>query len=276
MSRSIKLTMYHIRRHYKKILFFSAIVLALSILIAFLNLWNARSMRMTLTGSGMEFRDAYHGVSIYTNPFAVTNGSVFSVAVWLIALFIIKREHKFLIAQSVSRIEIIVTTVCFSAVLSLMMTLIMWLASILGILSIWIGGFNISGGWTAAALLTGNNPKLAVTLFESFSGMFASAGIYTLIGYLFVRWWKIILIIAGAGIAALILFVTQIQVSQYLQQIAENAIEFIRWFVDTFIPYLIDFYNDDHAFFRIGSNMLAGLATFAVSYPVMRRMPVVK
>jgi len=268
--RALKLCKYHLARHARKIMIYALIVLILSL----------GSMLIAINYSQGNFID----------PADFTSSSSFSILVTVFALWLVNRERKFMVSLSVTRRELLLGSLYFLIALAALMTAAQYLVDVIGRGVMWIAGTTPRGGWNARfiaghsptagwsveLLFTGGNPRWAEVLLSNFSAMVSDAGIYTLIGYLFLRWWKVILIMLASGIVLLIVLATQIRFFQQLNELANFLTWFVQWLVETAIPAIIDFVYNSSLWLVVSRNAAICAACFALSYPVMRKMPVVK
>jgi hypothetical protein len=219
---------------------------------------------------------AYSGMSMYSNPEVVVGGGLLTAFVWMSALWLSMREHKFMVSISVTRIEILLSAVYYLAALSAIMTGTLWISSTLGRAVMWASGFKLRDGWDAYTLLTGNNSNLSADLLLSFTNKFLYASVYSLTGYIFVRWWKVILIGFGALIALIITVTTQIQLPAYLTDLRPFFEWLVQWIYETVMPIIRGFFDESRLYVRALRDLGFALIYFALCYPVMRKMTVIK
>ena len=140
----------------------------------------------------------------------------------------------------------------------------------------WGAGFHIRNGWNASILFTGGNQNILADLFVGFASMISLSGIYTLLGYLFTRWWKQILILFAVGVAAAIIFATQIRIGKYLPELRDWLEWFILWLFDVAIPAIEAYFSETRPSILSLRYLATGVAATLLSYPIMRGMKVVK
>jgi len=213
---------------------------------------------------------------MYTNPEVVVGGGLLTAFVWMSALWLSMREHKFMVSLSVTRVEILLTSIYYLATLSVIMTGVLWVSSTLGRAVLWVSGFKLRDGWDAYTLLTGKNSNILGDLLLSFTGKFLYAGAYSLTGYILMRWWKVILIGFGALIALIITVTTQIDLPAYITDLRPFFEWLVQWIYETAIPIIRGFFEESRLYVLTLRDMGLALFYFALCYPVMRKIAVIK
>ena len=96
---------------------------------------------------------------------------------------------------------------------------------------------------------------------------------FTLIGHLFSRWRKQILILFGVCVALGITLIVQLNFGYYVKNI-EDFLKFVEWAVYTLEPVIKKlFYSVKDWAFAL-RQIVVGLLLTLVSYPIMRRVAV--
>jgi len=273
--RAVRLTRYHFARHERKILIYVLIALIISLSSALFILPYTESRVMVNTGDTVVIDRAHVGMAMYEVPAEFTSPFLFTALVALSALWLTGRERKFLVSMSVTRRELLLCSLYYLVLLSVILTIAQFAVAIVGRGVMWIAGFAPRGGWTVEKLVTGG-PGWAERHLSDFTVRLRYAGVYTLIGYLFARWWKVIVIAFASGVALLIVLISQVNLIRLLPQLFDYLTWLIPWIFTEAIPAVIDYLTNSSTWEGVAVNLVICLGAFALSYPVMRRMPVVK
>lgn len=272
--RIFPIVKFYTRRHWLALTICMAIMLATT-LISLCFMVTQSSTVVSTQGGQIEVFDTGTSMNVYRDPSTIAVGFDLTTVIIVIALILIKKNRELLTTLSVTRYEQILSgfvyVVFMSAVLTFMGKVILPML-VYGIMA--LCGINVQGGWTASLILTGNNPNFFKDLYDSFIFMIALGGLFTLLGYVMVRWWKIILV-AGAvlTVTAIIMF-TQYSTSKFIVYLIEHIEEIVQYIEDVIIPFfdrILD--NSDTALYTLRYLAFSVLCT-ALSYPIMRRMPV--
>lgn len=269
---ALRLIPYFFRRHYKKLLIFAAALLLMSFAMVLMTMNSLRGTKLELGGGTVLTRETYYG-TVTANPFATTNTSVFSMVVAVIAIFLVKRERKAAIARSIARHQFLLGTAAFLLALSAAMAVVMWIEQMLGVLLLISLGFFPPEGWDVMTILTGNNQNILADVLMNFLNMFAAGAYYTLIGYLFARWWKALLVIMGAGIVLTVIFFTQVNrftVSQDLIVMLQNVVD---WAENVLVPWIERWYAETRLYMLALRPLTGAAASLLLCYPIILRMP---
>ncbi|NLG25232.1 MAG: hypothetical protein GX558_07735, partial [Clostridiales bacterium] len=200
------------------------------------------------------------------------NPALYEIYLYVAAIALIRRERKFIVTMSVSRHEFLAGSYLFLVALSAAMVVAIWLTSLIGYAALWALGYGMGAAITPMQLLTGNWAKLIV----AFSWMASGAGIVTLIGYLTARWWKIILSVLGALIAAAILVATQLNLRTNAAMVLDWLERVVYWIFEVAVPMIYRYFWGAAPAAMVARNLLLGLGATVASYPVMRGMRIVK
>ncbi len=267
------LTGYFFRRHWKKLALFLAAVFALSMYALFLM---ERVMPVTTaiqdTGAGLEVRRAATGMRIYDDPSTFTSYSLMRTFIAAMAVFLVWRERRFLATLSFTRRGILLNCQGFLLVLALLMVFFAWLLPVLGRGVLWLCGFQLERDWSVELLLTGGLTDWWVPLVEMLTTSLMTAGLWTLIGAVWVRWWKPLLLILAACVALLFLMAAQVRWLNILTELQKTVESWIIWFFDTALPFLTEVHDRLQAqmWQRLAVQVGIGLAGALLSYPVTR------
>lgn len=275
------LTPYFLRRHWKKLTFFLAAVFALSLYVLFV-VQGALPVTTDImrTIDGLEVREAVTGMKIYEDPSAFTSTGLLQSFVAFMAIWIMWKERRFLVTLSMTRGQVLLGSLGYLLVLSLILTLAYMLLPAMGRGILWICGFHLEKPWSIEILLTGGDPEWWISALHMLAGSLFLAGYWTFLAAVWNRWWKILLLLGGIGIALLILFASQIRWldSGILANLEQHAADMIIWIFDEMIPAIIRFfeYIASHALMVIAAKAGAGILLSLLSYPVVRGMKVIK
>ena len=252
---------------------FLAAVFALSMYALFLM---ERVMPVTTaiqdTGAGLEVRRAATGMRIYDDPSTFTSYSLMRTFIAAMAVFLVWRERRFLATLSFTRRGILLNCQGFLLVLALLMVFFAWLLPVLGRGVLWLCGFQLERDWSVELLLTGGLTDWWVPLVEMLTTSLMTAGLWTLIGAVWVRWWKPLLLILAACVALLFLMAAQVRWLNILTELQKTVESWIIWFFDTALPFLTEMHDRLQAqmWQRLAVQVGIGLAGALLSYPVTR------
>lgn len=267
---------YHFQRRWRMSLIFVLAVCLITAITAVSLLKTGREVSTIVNEQGQVVTHVSYGnVAFMNDPSKLINASAFVFLIYLFSVAILSRDRRFLVSLSVPRSQILIGSFLFMLALSVCLAILGGLIlPIAARLLMMLFGLPIRGGWSASAILTGNNPNLLRDVFVEFCSMMFASGLLTLFGYVFLRWWKVLLILFGAGIVLIILLVNMIQWQTFLSSFLRDGAHWVLNFLEDFLPRLIDFFeNGDHlklALIQLG----IGLGGSCLSYPVMRGMPV--
>lgn len=267
---------YHWRRRWFLTMVFCLGVLVVTALVAGSLIVRSREVTNVVNAEGQIVPHvSYTNVTFAANPDRLMDASAFSFLVFLFSLAIVNRDRRFLVSLSVPRYQILLGSMLF--LLSLALALAVLGGLILPVLArlVLMGiGFPIRGGWSAAAVLTGNNINMGRDVLLEVCSMICTAGVFTLLGYVFLRWWKVLLILGSAGIVAIILLVAMVNWQSMIGVYAAQLLDWLEWFVETWLPRIVEFFQNPEPV-RIGLIQLGvGVGCSILSYPVMRGMKV--
>ena len=244
---------------------------------------NALTLMVTLRSDGIGISNTgvishqvnYNGLAIDADPSRIMNPSVFSMLIAILALATIRKDREFLVSCSVPRHQIWLGTCGFLLLSAVGICLVGGLiAPSICRMVMLLAGLPLAGGWSAQTILFGGDAQWSFMMITSLLSLIGMAGNYMLVGYLCLRWWKIILVLFCVMILSLILLVKMVQwetfVAQLVRDVAIYAERFIGWAV-RFVDSLMS---------RDGQMKLAlwsmgwGVIGMLLSYPVMRGMKV--
>lgn len=273
--RAWGLMCFQMKRQRVKMILYVSCVLAISLVSIFMLLPYARTLSLEGGVGDMAVRESNAGLTLYDNPASMTNASLFSAFVWISALWLVRRERKFEVSLSVARFEMLAGSFLYIVAAAAAMTLSYLLVSVVGRGVMWLGGFRLRNGWNLKVLLTGGDDRLCQTLLVAFTGMISTACAYTFIGYLMARWWKQILILFAVGVALLILFLTQMNTVRLFMLARDWLAQNVAWLVDELLAAYVRAVLESNPYQVALYDLLIALGAMALSYPVMRGMPVV-
>lgn len=232
-----------------------------------------RTLQFNTDGISVESTNT--GLNLYVDPSVVVGTGSFSFIVFLLALIISGRDRQFFVAMSTSRYEVLIGSFVFLITLSAALAVVGGLVlPILIRLVLMLTGFGVQNGWSANVVLTGGDSLWWRAIISDFLDMVELAGIMTLVGYLFRRWWKVILVIMAAGIVTMILLATQLNSSRYIQMLFEWGIQFFTWLSEVALPAMERYFNETHLALIALRKVAVATVLTALSYPVMRWMKV--
>lgn len=277
MSGTMGVIKYHWRRRWFVSTVYVVLMIAIVLVSAAALMTSARETSIIVDSSGrIVTRDTYNSVAFLDDPSRLINPSAFGMLVFLCSFAILKRDRMFLVSLSMPRYQVLTGSFAFLVSLSAALALVGGvIAPFICRAILLIVGFPLKGGWSAATLFTGGDPDLPMNMLASMLEMIGSAGICTLVGYVFLRWWKPLLILFGAGIAAILLMVTMIQWETFLAGILVDFAKWVNWAAEQLIPLIQRFFEEDNRMVWALREFGAGLACIVLSYPVMRGMKVV-
>ena len=217
---------------------------------------------------------SYSNLAFQSNLGRLNNAAPFGLLATLFALATIKKDREFLVSCSVPRYRIWLGTCAFlillSAALAVMSGLIAPALCRAGLMAI---QFPMEGGWQSVP--TGNDPHVMRTILITAMSSIGTAGCYMLIGYLFARWWKVILIGFGVLLVTFILLANMVRWQTYLAEVMANLSVYIEDFMRNIVPQLQAFFSEENRMRLTLYQLGIGCICMLLSYPVMRGMKVV-
>lgn len=272
--RALGIFRYHWLRNRSALIILFAIMLAISVGTSlFLMHYTAATVSMEMTGEGVEVYESHADMSAFSDPDTFTSLAIFEWAMLVFALMLVGKERKYLVTMSAARWEILLGNGLFLLSLAAAMALSVWFLNVVGRAVLWIVGFRVRDGWNVKMLLWANNPLMGQKILLHFSQLVFEAGMFTLIGHLFSRWRKQILILFGVCVALGITLIVQLNFGYYVKNI-EDFLKFVEWAVYTLEPVIKKlFYSVKDWAFAL-RQIVVGLLLTLVSYPIMRRVAV--
>lgn len=267
---------YHWRRRWLLMAVFVVATLAITLMSAWSLLSFMREVNMTIDARGQIVDHvSYTGVSILDDPSQLLNTSSFGMLMFILALCTINRDRRFLVSCSVPRYRIWLGTCLFLIATAVGLTILgTFVVPAICRAALLLLGIPLKGGWDLGMLLTGGNTDILKSCAASCMEMIGTAGWSMLLGYLLLRWWKPILILIGAGIAAIILLVQMIQWETFVVQWLAHLEDWVRWAADQLIPWIREFYSQDNQLTWSAYECGAGILFMGLSYLIMRGMKV--
>ncbi|MDL2206626.1 hypothetical protein LJC33_06940 [Eubacteriales bacterium OttesenSCG-928-N13] len=275
MTTILGVTKYYERRRRWTVLICILATIAISLIAMFSELHNAQRVMVSISPSGvLETTTTYHGyVSVLSDPSNLSYVGTLMFLVVVLTVMSLHRDRRFLVSLSVTRYQQLLGMYLY--LICMAIGLILLGGVLLPILTralLLVLGYPLKGGWDT--LLTGGNANMARDLFVNFCQMISSIGWFALIGYVVNRWWKVLLILMGAGIVLLIAFLNLINISSFVMNFADSLLDWARWAVDTVIPWLEEFFKEENILPQALTAMASGVVCMIISYPVMRGMRV--
>ncbi len=269
-----------IKYHWRRRFFLMAVFVAATLVITLASAWSLlsfmREVNMTVNAQGQIVNHvSYTGVSILDDPSRLMNTSAFGLLIIILATCTIHKDRRFLVSCSVPRYRIWLGTCLFLIAAAMGLTLVgtfvvpaICRAALLGM------GIPLKGGWALSALLTGGNADVWKGCAAGCMELIGTAGWSMLLGYVLLRWWKPVLILIGALIAAIILLVKMVQWETFIVQWLAHLEDWVEWAMDQLIPWIRAFYEQDNQLQWSAYECGAGLVYMSVSYFIMRGMKV--
>lgn len=272
--RIFPIVKFYTRRHWLVLTICMAIMLATT-LISLCFMVTQSSTVVNMGGGQIEVYETGTSMNVYRDPSTIAVGFDLTAVIIVIALILIKKNRELLTTLSVTRYEQILSGFAYIVFMSAALSLIGKVILPTLVYSIMaLCGIKVQGGWTASMILTGNNPNLLKDVYNSFIFMIALGGLFTLLGYILVRWWKIILIAGAILIVAAVIMFTQYSTSKFIVYLIDHIEEILQYIQDVVIPFfdrVLD--NSNTALYTLRYLGFSVLCT-ALSYPIMRRMTV--
>jgi len=271
--RIMPIVRYFWGRHRLGILIYCAFTFA-ALLISLSFMVSNTQMIVDVSDQGvievMEVTDAY------SNRFWVSASLNFDLTtiIAILALLLIQKNRELLTTFSVTRYEQIIAGYVYIILMSLMLALLgnfimpALIRAIMALLDV-----RVRGGWTAMTVLTGNQDDFIKALYDTFIFMIALGGLYTLLGYIAIRWWKVILIAAGAAVVGGIVMFSQYSTARLTMFIIDNIQAIVRYILDVVVPFVDRVLDNGDTLLYTLRYVGFSLLCMAVSYPVMRRIP---
>jgi len=269
--RIIPIAKFFFHRHWRTILICTAVILASTTISLYFLTTNMQTIVDTSDGQ-VEVRQV---TNAFNDPSSVGFNSDMTPIIVALAILLIKKNRDLLTTLSVTRYEQIIAGYVYMLFMSLALTLLGKMiipALIYAMMSLL--GIAVRGGWSISMILTGNNPHFMKDLYDSFIFMIALSSMFTLIGYIMVRWWKIVLIALGATVVAGIVIRTQYSNAKLIVYIMEHISEIIQYITDVIMPFIDRVLDNSNTLLYTIRYMGFSVLCTVISYPIMRRMPV--
>ena len=271
--RALHMIRYHWRRRWRLTLLLAALMLVVSTAtLLYVRAEYATSM-VVFQGGIAHVEHGYGTVNMSFNY-----SLLFTILTWIAAVRVLATERAFFVTASASRREFVLSLAGFVVLYALAMTGINWLIGVVNRLEMPLLGMRVRNALTPQLALTGGNPTFLYDLVRTFTGMLAASGWACLVYALFARWWKVILILFGAGIVVMLVLGVQVSLGAYTQSMADAARAFVEWVEDYFIPVVVPKIEAFFAERRLWVLSLRDLIQFAVGmllvYPVILRLKV--
>lgn len=273
--RIMPLCRYYMRRHVPAILIYTAIGLAMTLFTLFMMVNVSSNMVVDVSGGDLSVYETGMNSNLYNDPSGVVVSGNFSMMIVIVALLLIKRNRELMTTLSVTRYEQIVGGFVYLLIMSAGLTILSeWLVPMLTFLVMAVFSLPVRGGWSAVRILTLGSDNLLLTMYKSFIMMIASFGLLTLLGYIFQRWWKIILIAFAALTLGAIIAFSQYSTSRFITYVLENAEQIADYILDVVVPFFGRMFDSSNVFLYTLRFVGFSVVCTLISYPIMRRMPV--
>lgn len=235
----------------------------------------ADNMRIEAMGNGTYGAVAsYDAMRIYSNPASFEWTGMFSWVILWMSCTLTGRDRKFLVTLSVSRYEILMGNFLFLITMALASTVLSWLIPLINRLALLAVGFRFQSTLSTQTLILGNSVRFLFDGAMVFSDFMFTIGLFTLLGYLFGRWWKQILVIMGAGLVIFIVVMSQLALGTFSKEIVDG----IRWAADFAItriaPAIETLFEWRESYQMILIQLGLGVGLTALSYPVLYKFKI--
>ena len=212
----------------------------------------ADNMRIEAMGNGTYGAVAsYDAMRIYSNPASFEWTGMFSWVILWMSCTLTGRDRKFLVTLSVSRYEILMGNFLFLTTMALASTVL-----------------------STQTLILGNSARFLFDGTMVFSDFMFTIGLFTLLGYLFGRWWKQLLIIMGAGLVIFIVVMSQLALGNFSKEIVDGIVWFADFAVQRIAPAIEKLFEWRESYQMILIQLGLGVGLTALSYPVLYKFKI--
>lgn len=268
---------YQWRRQHKLIYIYIGIMLLSVIITAAALMFSMREVSMTIDQTGRIVNHVSYGaVAFLDDPSRILEPSAFTMLIIILVFVALRRDREFLVSCSVPRYRVLLGSLAFLGIMSVALSVVGGLVApaILRV-ALLLFGFPLKGGWSVNTIILGGNARLPLDMLTATMDMMAFAGIYTMLGYIFLRWWKVILVLFGAFVGTIILLVAMVQWQTVVAQIVMNFADWVEWAMEQLIPLIESFFSKENQLVYSTRFLGVGLISMLISYPVMRGMKVI-
>ena len=237
--------------------------------------YQTKTFGVVITETGQYVENVeYYGMAQYNNP--ETFGNTIFLTWCLIALSIsfAGKYRRFFISLSVSRYELLIGNFLHLVSLAALFTVAAWLIPFLSRLVLLSTGFRFAQGVSTREIILGSSKNVLFDGIRIFCEFVLAIGIGTFVGYLFVRWWKIILVLMGTGVVMLIVVASQHALGRNMELLTRFIIWLQDWMSTSLLPFLKSVLRAPITWRSLLYYFLTGVVFTGLSYPILRRMPV--
>ncbi len=255
-----------------------ALLLALILLasvIAIISSFQARTVGVRINEHGQYVKNVeYYDMVQYRTPKTFDNTGILLWCLIFLSIYFAGKYRKFFISLSVSRYEMLIGNFLYLASLAVIFIVAAWLTPFLSRMALLLTGFRFASGVSMREIIWGSSKNILFDGAKIFCEFVLTIGISTFVGYLFARWWKIILLLMGLGIVSMIIVVMQVQLGKNLELLIRFADWLAEWMRMSFIPFIEKVVTTSITWKTLAYYFLMGVGFTALSYPILRKMPV--
>lgn len=205
-------------------------------------------------------------------PFG-TSGSLYSIFMLYFALCTMRAERRYLLSNNLTRYEFMLGTYASSVTMAVVLVAIRYLLDLICRVATYLLGFTINNMVWSPQLIFMSTSDYLPALASDIGGLVMLAGITTLIALLFIRWKKTCIAILVLMMALPFLLRSFLPVN-WQSWLLENINLVVEWLIKSFDKYKWLFMIDVPAWQALLQQLLTGTALYAISYLVVRRLPV--
>lgn len=205
-------------------------------------------------------------------PFG-TSGSVYSIFMLYFALCTMRSERRYLLSNNLTRYEFMLGTYAASVTMAVLLVAIRYVLDLICRIATYCLGFTINRMVWSPQLILMSTADYLPALVADMGSLILLAGVATLISLLFTRWKKTCIALMVLVMAMPFLLRSFLPVN-WQNLLIEHASEVIQWLIDSFDKYKWLFMIDVPAWQALLQQALIGTVLYAVSYLVIRRLPV--
>ena len=207
-----------------------------------------------------------------STPFG-TSGLIYFIFMLCFALTTMCSERRYLLSNNLTRYEFMLGTYVSSLTIAVALTAVRYIIDLICRAATYFMGFTISGMvWTPQLILASTSNYLT-SLLVDMGGLVMLAGAATLVSLLFTRWKKTCIALMVLMMALPFLMTSFLPVN-WQNWLIEHSSEVIQWLVESFDKYKWLFMIDVPAWQALLQQLIAGTLMYAISYLVVRRLPV--
>lgn len=205
-------------------------------------------------------------------PFG-TSGSLYSIFMLFFALNTMRAERRYLLSNNLTRYEFMLGTYAASVTMAVMLVVIRYLIDLICRIATYFMGFTINMMVWSPQLIFLSTSDYLPALVSEIGSLILLAGVATIIMLLFTRWKKTCIAMMVLMMALPFLLRSFLPVN-WQSWLLENANLVIEWLVKSFDRYKWLFMIDIPAWQALLQQLLMGTVLYALSYLIVRRLPV--